>query len=98
VGGSLDPCTGGPYPFEYALSETGSEPGTIGDVETAVMNVQQILRDLGYTGKSGVNLVAADGWFGSHTAHAVRSFRRDHGIDPVGTVDDRTWEAPAAAC
>ena len=48
----LDPCSGGAYPFEYALGASSSPPPAGSDERQAVANVQAILADLGYQGRS----------------------------------------------
>lgn len=94
----LDPCSGGAYPFEYALGASSSPSPAGSDERQAVANVQTILADLGYQGRSRTVPIAVDGWFGSHTEYAVRNFQRDQGIDPVGTVYRLTWEALGEYC
>jgi len=94
----LDPCSGGAYPFEYALGASSSPPPAGSDERQAVANVQAILADLGYQGRSRTVPIAVDGWFGTHTEYAVRSFQRDQDIEPVGTVYRLTWEALGEYC
>lgn len=95
---TLDPCDGGPFPFKYALSVSPEPPDNFGSADRAVLNVQKILRSLGYTGLSRTNIIAADGWYGKHTEFAVENFQRDRGIDTTGAVYRETWLALGKAC
>jgi hypothetical protein len=95
---SFDPCEGGPFPFDDALSVSSQPPAAGSDVETAVSNVQRILNSLGYTGTSNTKTILVDGWYGEHTEYAVRNFQRDMDIEPVGTVYTQTWAALGQRC
>ncbi len=94
----LDPCSGRPFPFESALSVSAVRPPAGSDVARAVANIQAILADLGYQGRSRTVPIAVDGWYGIHTEYAVKNFQRDNAIDPVGTIHRITWEALGAYC
>lgn len=95
VPATLDPCDGGPFPFDYALSLASDPPPPGSELGIAVANVESVLRSLGYTGLSDENLIATDGRCGEHTECAVRNSQQDMGIEPAGTVDEQTWAAPA---
>lgn len=53
-----------------------------GDVGPFVVMLQSLL-----------GVTPMDGVFGSKTKRAVVSYQEDHGVNPTGVVNDRTWRS-----
>ena len=62
-----------------------------GDEGSAVQELQQQLRHIGYCDMDGP--VNADGDFGRRTHHAVTAFQRDYGLIADGIAGPKTWQA-----
>jgi putative chitinase len=62
-----------------------------GDEGSAVQELQQQLRHIGYCDMDGP--VNADGDFGPRTHHAVMAFQRDYGLLADGIAGPKTWQA-----
>ncbi len=72
----------GPYPkasFRRELLRLGS-------VGSAVYEVQQALKDMGYIAFN------PDGVFGNGTAKAIKKLQTDHNLTPTGTVSGKIYE------
>ena len=55
-----------------------------------VIELQQRLNEMGYTGADGKPLVI-DGDFGQNTDYAVRQYQKNDGLTVDGLVGDQTW-------
>jgi peptidoglycan hydrolase-like protein with peptidoglycan-binding domain len=63
-----------------------------GERSEVVGEIQAKLKELGFKGPDGKELVA-DKDFGSRTTHAVREFQKANGIEATGVVDPNTLNA-----
>ncbi|MGO1070108.1 peptidoglycan-binding protein [Lysobacter sp. CA199] len=59
-----------------------------GDANARVFEMQQYLKELGYTNDAG-NALSPDGDFGPSTEQALRKYQTDAGIDPVNGQADQ---------
>ena len=65
-----------------------------GDKHNQIKNIQRLLRQKGYKGKSG-KLLNPDGRLGPNTAYALERYQRNAKLSGVtyGTIDQVTWTA-----
>jgi metacaspase-1 len=79
----VEPAPEQPEPEDPTPSRPALRQGDRGD---AVKELQQLLRDHGYS-------ITPDGIFGSYTASIVRQFQRSCGLPADGIVGPDTWSA-----
>lgn len=60
--------------------------------DDAVFELQSYLRNIGRL-DSDISRVVPDGFFGSETTEAVKSFQRKYGMNETGIVDFEVWES-----
>ncbi|MFC2947249.1 S41 family peptidase [Virgibacillus sediminis] len=70
--------------YFYTSPVQVEEPFTLDQTDTAISNVQQMLKGLGYEpGRT-------DGYFSVETEEAVSQFQSEHELEPTGEVDKET--------